>query len=235
MSLATWWVNDPLPALPALPDFVARLASNDVELAALNQISVIDVRSRRTGGHQAYIGYLQGLPVTYGWVATRTASIGELDLAFALPPGDRYLWDFATLPEWQGRGLYPRLLQAIAVSEAAIAASEAGVAQRLWIIHAPENLPSGAGMHKAGFESVGQLSFRAEGGVGLAPTGLAARAQAGATLLGVSLIETVLAPCWHCGNVTQTRVAADSCWPPVRPNSVQCTCATKINRSLLTT
>lgn len=229
MSLATWWVNDPLPTLPTLHNFVVRQATNDAELAALNRISIAEVQSRRAGGHQAYIGYLQGWPVTSGWVARRSASIGELDLAFALPAGDRYLWDFATLPEWQGRGLYPRLLQAIAESEA-------GAAQRLWIIHAPENLPSGAGMHKAGFELVGQLSYRAEGGVGLAPTGLAARAQAGAALLGVPLIDTVLAPCWHCGHLTETRVAsADSCWPPRRPNSVQCTCATPINRSLVIT
>src|SRR5262245_14794831 len=111
MSLATWWVNDPLPTLPVLPDFAVRLANDDAELAALNRIPVAEVQSRRAGGHQAYIGYRQRQPVTYGWVATRSATIGELDLAFALPAGDRYLWDFATLPEWQGRGLYPRLLQ----------------------------------------------------------------------------------------------------------------------------
>lgn len=237
MSLATWWVNDPLPTLTALPGFAVRLANDDDELAALNRISTVEVRARRAGGHRAYIGYLHGQPATYGWVATRSASIGELDLAFALAPGDRYLWDFATLPEWQGRGLYPRLLQAIAASEISTAIGEAGIARRLWIIHAPENLPSGAGMHKAGFETVGQLSFRVEGGVGLAPIGPAARAhifakaKIGAAVLGVSLLDTVLAPCWHCGSVTQTRATGDSCWPPVRPNAVQCTCATPINRS----
>jgi hypothetical protein len=66
---------------------------------------------RRRDGHLPYVGYMDETAVTYGWVATRQASIGELNLAFPIAAASRYLWDFATLPEWQGRGLYPRLLQ----------------------------------------------------------------------------------------------------------------------------
>src|SRR3712207_4897461 len=117
MALATWWTEDPLPLERPLPGFQAAPADDDVELAALNGISVDDVRARRAAGHRPYIGRLDGVPVTYGWVATREASIGELDLTFRLSPEDRYLWDFATLPEWQGRGLYPRLLQTILIAE----------------------------------------------------------------------------------------------------------------------
>jgi ribosomal protein S18 acetylase RimI-like enzyme len=65
------------------------------------------------------VGYLGGVATTYGWVATRAASIGELSIAFTLPSGDRYLWDFATDPDQQGQGLYPRLLQAIVREEQA--------------------------------------------------------------------------------------------------------------------
>lgn len=161
---------------------------------------------------------------------SRRAAIGELALDFALPPGDRYLWDFATLPEWQGRGLYPRLLQAI------VADAPAEV-QRLWIIHAPENLPSGAGMHKAGLEPVGQLSFRAAGGLGLAPLGADERAHAGAELLGVSIVDTVLAPCWTCGGgataAQSAETALKNCWPSVRPTERQSTCASPVRPSLL--
>ena len=103
------------------------------------------------------------------------------------------------------------------------------------LLPSPENLPSGVGIDKAGFEAVGQLSFRTEGGVGLAPIGPTARAQDGAALLGVSLIDVVLAPCWYCGRVTQTRVTTDSCWPPVKSNLVQCTWTTQINRLLAAT
>jgi hypothetical protein len=42
------------------------------------------------------------MPVGYEWVATRQASIGELDLLFELSSDDRYLSDLATLPGWQG-------------------------------------------------------------------------------------------------------------------------------------
>jgi hypothetical protein len=100
--------------------------------------------------------------------------------------------------------------------------------ERVWIIHAPENSPSGAGMTKAGLLPVGQLSFGSDGGVGLAPFEHLERAQAGAALLGIPLIESVLAPCWHCGGATHTHSTtadADSCWPPLRPTTHPCTCA----------
>lgn len=220
MALATWWVSDPLPSVPALPGFEATLAPDDAALAWLNQLLLPEVQERRQAGHRPYLGVLDGTPVAYGWVATRKASIGELGLTFRLPPGSRYLWDFATLPGWQGRGIYPNLLQAILKQEAR-------EAERFWIIHAPENLPSGAGMHKAGLEPIGQLSFRPDGGVGLAPLGSLERAQAGAHLLGVPLAETVLAPCWRCGGLTEQH-EGESCWPPVAAHTARCDCATQL-------
>ena len=118
-------------------------------------------------------------------VVTGLSSIGELDIRFALPATERYLWDFATLPEWQGYGIYPRLLQHILMQQSS-------TVERVWIIHAPENSPSGAGMTKAGLLPVGQLSFGSDGGVGLAPFEQLERAQAGAALLGIPLAGLVL-------------------------------------------
>jgi hypothetical protein len=100
--------------------------------------------------------------------------------------------------------------------------------ERVWIIHAPENTPSGAGMTKAGLLPVGQLSFQSQGVVGLAPFEALERAQVGAALLGIPLIDSVLAPCWCCGGATRThRTAVDAagCWPPLRPTTQPCTCA----------
>jgi RimJ/RimL family protein N-acetyltransferase len=219
MALATWWNGDTRPALQPLAGFTAALADDAIELAELNRIPVAEVQARQAEGHRASIGRLDGVPVTYGWVATRGASIGELGLSFALPARERYLWDFATLPAWQGRGLYPRLLQAILESEVA-------EADRLWIIHAPENLPSGAGMSKAGFEPVGTLSFDASGRVSLRPTGEEGRAAAGAALLGVPLITEALAPCWHCASGLADNRADASCWPVADEQASACTCAT---------
>src|SRR4029078_6446956 len=151
----------------------------------------------------------------HGCVATAQAAIGELGIRFALPATERYLWDFATLPEWQGYGIYPRLLQHMLMQQSP-------TVERVWIIHAPENSSSGAGMTKAGLLPVGQLSFRSDGGVGLAPFESFERAQAGAALLGIPFIESVLAPCWCCGGATHTHSTVDdaaSCWPPLRPTT----------------
>ena len=189
MALATWWASDPLLDLTPLANFQVRQAADDAQLANINQISVAEVAQRRHAGHLPYVGYMDEIAVTYGWVATRQASIGELNLVFSIAAKSRYLWDFATLPAWQGRGLYPRLLQGIVQTERA---------DRFWILHAPENLPSGAGMQKAGFQAVGQLSFQHDQSLGLIPLGNPERARIGADMLGVALIEHGLSPCWRC-------------------------------------
>ena len=189
MALATWWASDPVMDLAPLSNFQVCLSVNDAQMAAINHLTMAEVKQRRQAGHLPYVGYMAETPVTYGWVATREASIGELNLTFSIPDDSRYLWDFATLPEWQGRGLYPRLLQAIIQMERA---------ERLWIIHAPENRPSGAGMQKAGFQAVGQLSFQRDNSLGLIPFEQPERAHIGAALLGVPLIEAGLSPCWRC-------------------------------------
>jgi hypothetical protein len=200
-------------------------ASRDEHLIAhINQLAPNEVRQRMHTGHQPYLASIEQAPVGYGWMATQEASIGELGLAFVLPQTERYLWDFATLPEWQGYGIYPRLLQHILMQQSS-------TVERVWIIHAPENSPSGAGMTKAGLLPVGQLSFRSDSGVGLAPFDLLERAQAGAALLGIPLIERVLAPCWRCGGATHTHstvVDATSCWPPLLPTTQPCTCAIEL-------
>jgi len=193
MSFATFWIEDTLTPIASLSGFTAGPAFDWDELAEINRISHAEVADRVKNGHRPYVARMDGQPVAYGWLATSKISIGELDINVELPLDDRYLWDFATLPDWQGRGLYPRLLQSILEQEIQNA-------KRFWIIHAPENLPSGTGMSKAGFEFVGQLSFTVDGKVGLAPyADSTERARIGADLLQVPLIESVLAPCWHCG------------------------------------
>jgi GNAT superfamily N-acetyltransferase len=224
MALATWWRGDAVPALSPLRGFRVEVSRDEHLLAHINQLAQHEVHQRMRTGHQPYLAYVEQAPVGYGWMATQEASIGELGLRFALPATERYLWDFATLPEWQGYGIYPRLLQHILMQQSSMV-------ERVWIIHAPENSPSGAGMTKAGLLPVGQLSFLSDGAVGLAPFDSLERAQAGATLLGIPLIASVLAPCWYCGGATHTHsTAADaaSCWPPLRPTTQPCTCAIEL-------
>src|SRR5689334_21385040 len=224
MALAAWWRGDSVPTLSLLPGFRVE-ASRDAQLVAdITRLALDEVRQRMYAGHQPYLAFVEQTPVGYGWMATQEASIGELGLQFALPATDRYLWDFATLAEWQGYGIYPRLLQHMLMQQSS-------TVERIWIIHAPENSPSGVGMAKAGLLPIGQLSFRSDGGVGLAPFESLERAQVGAALLGIPLIERVLAPCWCCGGATHTHSTAHdaaSCWPPLRPTTQLCTCAIEL-------
>lgn len=228
MSFATFWTEDTLTPIASLPGFMAGPAFDWHELAEMNHLSDAEVMDRRMNGHRPFVARMHGEPVAYGWLATSQISIGELDINVELPPDDRYLWDFATLPAWQGRGLYPRLLQSILEQEMQNA-------KRFWIIHAPENLPSGAGMSKAGFEFVGQLSYTVDGKVGLAPyADTTKRARIGADLLQVPLIESVLAPCWSCGEMVAKhpdKADADSCWPPKKSGESACCCVKEVKKS----
>jgi GNAT superfamily N-acetyltransferase len=228
MSFATFWIEDTFTQIAPLAGFTAGPAFDWSELANINHISPAEVIDRLNEGHRPYVARINGQPVAYGWLATNKVSIGELNINVELPIGDRYLWDFATLPDWQGRGLYPRLLQSILEQEF-------HNAKRFWIIHAPENLPSGAGMSKAGFEFVGQLSFTLDMKVGLAPyADSTERARIGANLLQVPLIESVLAPCWSCGGMVAKqpdKADTDSCWPPKRSNESVCCCAKEVKKS----
>ena len=224
MALATWWRGDSVPPLSLLPGFRVEASRDEHLIADITRLDPDEVRQRLQVGHQPYLAYVQQAPVAYGWMATQEASIGELGLHLALPKTERYLWDFATLPDWQGYGIYPRLLQHILMQQSS-------TVERVWIIHAPENSPSGVGMTKAGLLPVGQLSFRSDGGVGLAPFDSLKRAQAGAALLGIPLIESVLAPCWSCGGAAQTHITAVdavSCWPSLQPTTQPCTCAIEL-------
>jgi GNAT superfamily N-acetyltransferase len=212
MALATFWRGDTQPRLTPLPGLTIVIGTEVDQIAELTKLASDEVESRLGAGHRIYIAAVDGVPAASGWVATLAASIGELDLEFALPPSDRYLWDFVTLPEWRGRGIYSRLLQGI------VAAEGAG-AERFWIIHAPENVASGSGIVKAGFEPISDLSFLPESGIGTVALAGAERAKVGAALLGVSFFEAIqsgriISPCWRCV-IEQHAVGANgaACWP----------------------
>jgi GNAT superfamily N-acetyltransferase len=223
MALWTWWNGDTLPLLGPNPDFRATVERNADLLVRLTSLERAEVRARLAGGHRAYVAWIGETPVAYGWAASLTAGIGELDLAFSIAAEDCYLWDFATLPEWRGRGIYPRLLQAILTAEGRRA-------DRFWIINAPENRASAAGIAKAGFQPVGELSFLPDRAVGSLPADAGVRTRIGAALIGVPLIEAVeaghvLSPCWRCVIAAKRGDGDAACWPYRDGIAVACTCA----------
>ncbi|MEO5816889.1 MAG: GNAT family N-acetyltransferase [Gemmatimonadaceae bacterium] len=205
MSFAARHRDDPMPVLPELP-FLSTSRVVDVEQMSLLQGRGGDEIARRfDAGHRAYVARLNGAPAGWGWVATRTASIGELGASFTMPEGERYLWNFVTLPSHRGLGVYPRLLQAIVRAESI-------EAERFWIAYAPENHASGSGITKAGFVALAEMSFDAEG-----RPALRALEPGGATLasrmLGLPVTTEALIPCWRCVRAgrSQMTCAPETC------------------------
>jgi len=184
MPLAVRHRHDPAPSLDPLPGLTVRRVTAPALMAELQSRLLDDIARRFAEGHRAYVAWRHGEPAAWGWVATRTATIGELSATFAVPAGERYLWNFVTRPAHRGLGIYPRLLDAIVRAESR--------AERFWIAYAPENHASGAGMRKAGFVEVAELSFDASGRPAVHGATAAAR------VLGLPLAPAALAPCWRC-------------------------------------
>ncbi len=179
----TWWRGDPLPALAPLPGFRAVATDKYPLIAELAQLQLDEIQARARGGNQAYIAYLDEHPVAYGWSAASEGAIQEVGLEFAIPPRNRYLWDFATLPAWRGRGIYPRLLQAIL-------AAEAPLADRFWIGHTADNMASRRGIIKAGFQEVEALVALPGGNLKIMAIGSSARANVSPMGLRLGVIQT---------------------------------------------
>ena len=175
--------------------------TNDVRfMAQLQGRPKPDIQQRFGEGHRAYVAMVDGQPAGWGWVATRSARIGELATSFAIPRGARYLWNFVTLPGQRGKGIYPRLLDAIVRAESVDA-------EQFWIAYAPENHASAAGIYKAGFTKVATLSFSSAGAPAVVGVdydgGLAA-----AHLLGLPQSAGAISQCWRCARTRTSDVKA---------------------------
>jgi GNAT superfamily N-acetyltransferase len=181
---------DPVPALDPLPGLVVSREEGAAAMAALQGRTEAEIAGRFAAGHRAYVALRGGEPAAWGWVATRSAEIGELRSEVPVPPRERYLWNFVTLAAHRGLGIYPRLL-------AAIVEAESREAERFWIAYAPENHASGTGIRKAGFVALAELSFAADGRAALrslVPGG----GRVAARVLGLPEAGEALAPCWRC-------------------------------------
>ena len=203
--IAARHVKDAAPRLAPLPTLVVRRTDSPVLMASLQGKRFVDMMARFDAGHRAYVAWYDGEPAAFGWVATRSADIGELQVKFALPQRDRYLWNFVTQPGFRGLGIYPRLL-------AAIVDAERAEADRFWIIAAPENHASESGIVKAGFTTLAELSFDAAGRAAVRAL-IGGGGSAASQLLGVPEISGDLSQCWRCvraGNA-MTGCASGSC------------------------
>jgi len=198
MSLAVRLRSKKATNLPELPGLTIEREHDAQFMAALQGKPVAEMQRRFDEGHRAYVARMYGAPAAWGWVATREATIGELNATLLIPQDHRYLWNFVTIAPYRGLGIYPRLLNAIIEAESD--------ADQFWIAYAPENRASAAGIHKAGFVTLAELSFDASGSPAVRPIAQEGGVQA-AQLLGVPVVTEKLAASWRC---TRTVGAAAS-------------------------
>ncbi|HEY0771567.1 MAG TPA: hypothetical protein VGD31_14680, partial [Sphingobacteriaceae bacterium] len=110
-------------------------------------------RRRLANDNNAYVAFYKNQPAAFGWSSSGKAVIGELSHELILPLGHKYLWNFRTIDNFRGLGIYPQLLQHIV-------RSEGHTTERFWILHAPENTSSQKGILKAGFKFISEVSVK---------------------------------------------------------------------------
>lgn len=149
--------------------------------------------NRLANDHRAYVAFLHKIPAAFGWVASGKARVGELNHEFILPLGHGYLWNFRTLQEFRGLGIYPQLLQQIILTEQPKTES-------LWIMHAPENTASQRGIQKAGFQLIGKVSVVNGNEVIFDPEGNSLELHEVLETFGFTTSEEQQASCWNCSS-----------------------------------
>lgn len=190
MSIAIRDRRDPVVEQVALPGLTVRREEDVPLMSALQERKREDIERRFGAGHRAYVASIAGEAAAFGWVATRSAEIGEMAMVFDIPAGDRYLWNFVTLPSHRGKGIYPRLLDAIV-------RAESREADRFWIAYAPENHASASGIIKAGFVAIAELSFDADRKPALKAL-LPGGGAIASRMFGVAESGEELRQCWRC-------------------------------------
>jgi GNAT superfamily N-acetyltransferase len=204
MSLYTFSHEKNLPAVKK-PHGLTILESSDVKLLSmLGETTTADVRTRLANDHVAFVAYMHKQPAAFGWMARGKAVIGELNHALILPIGHRYLWNFRTLVNYRGLGIYPALLQHIIQYEMSMA-------ERFWIVHAPENKSSLKGITKAGFEYVGKLYAMPGGETAIEATAAAQALAEPLAFMDIQLSSAAVASCWNCSSPYLKKRTPDCC------------------------
>jgi ribosomal protein S18 acetylase RimI-like enzyme len=140
--------SSPLQAdIPAVLDEVLPESAGELAraMAAPNSNTVVQ---RFTSGRRCFAARVHDRIAAYCWVSQAAECISELEREFQIPPDEAYIWDCATLPDYQGKHLYTALLTYLA----ARLRSE-GV-QRIWIGSSLDNRPSVRAFARAGFQPV---------------------------------------------------------------------------------
>jgi len=113
--------------------------------------SLPEILKRFKRGSRCYAARVDGKLAAYGWVSFQEEAIGELSLRVRLFPGEAYIWNCVTLPEFRQHYLYTALLVFVVDELSAEHFS------RVWIGADLENIPSQRGIARAGFIHIADL------------------------------------------------------------------------------
>jgi len=164
-TLFAFDLSQPIEPLPVADGVFIRAGEehlNRIEHAmhASGEYPPGDPKRRWRRGRTPYVAMVGTEVASYGWVTFEPEPMDDLGVSFTAPPGEVWLYDFATVPEFRGRRLYPGLLRFI-LSQL----KEQGV-KRAWIGTEPGNVASQHGIQRAGFTLVVESKFVGRPGQG---------------------------------------------------------------------
>jgi ribosomal protein S18 acetylase RimI-like enzyme len=141
--------QQPTPINPSIPAVLTEVSreSADQLVQAMGLIEKKQVLQRLAAG-RCFTAWVEGSIAAYCWVSTTHECIGELEHEIHLPPGEAYIWDCATLPNFRGKHLYGALLSYI------IGQLRCEGVRRIWIGASLDNQPSLRAFAHAGFQPV---------------------------------------------------------------------------------
>lgn len=143
---------------PRVPTTFRRMGTDEASVLA-QTMDMQEVEQRFAAGKRCYVALVEGKLAAYGWATFDQEAIGELGLLVHLKPGEAYIWDCVTLPEYRGLRLYPALLAYIARE------LQAGGFQRVWIGANADNVASQSGMRQVGFVPIADVTADSELGM----------------------------------------------------------------------
>lgn len=197
----------PLPVLPR--NYYLKIdESNDIKfLSTLNKLPITEVRRRLANDNNAYVAFYKNRPAAFGWSASGKAFIGEINHEIVLPIAHKYLWNFRTIENFRGLGIYPQLLQHMI-------RSESHTTECFWILHSPENLASQKGILKVGFQFVSEVSVKNLDQVIVKnhPFYFSDDLK----MMGFTLSEEEQATCWMCSSPYMSYKKTECCCSPLK-------------------
>jgi len=108
------------------------------------QVELDLVTARMARGCRCFTAQVDEQVVAFGWLATRTEWIGEVELEITPGPGEAYIWNCATDPRHRRKGFFRAIVNGIVAQ-----AREEGL-RRLWI--GTIDIPPAKAVAEAGFE-----------------------------------------------------------------------------------